>query len=76
MDLLCLGNTYVLARSKIFVILQFCVPGSASVIYNDIENKCILTVFANGSIAKMIKSQNNSALQYWLNAIQHHILRE
>ena len=42
---------------------NFCVLGSALVIYNDIENNCAFTIFANDSITKIINSQNNSVLQ-------------
>ena len=40
-----------------------CALGSALVIYNDVEYKCALKIFANDSIAKIFKSQNNSVLQ-------------
>ena len=33
---------------------NFCVLGSASVIHNDVENKCEFAIFANGSIAKIL----------------------
>ena len=42
---------------------SFCILGSALVIYDDIENECVLRIFANGSIVKIIKSQNNSVLE-------------
>ena len=49
------------ACSKIFAILQFLRSWfSLSYVYNNIENKCDLKKFANGSIAKMIDPKNNS----------------
>lgn len=56
-----MDNISHLARSKIFGILQFLVLGSALVIYDDIENKCNLTIFVNVptvkfSIRKIISS--------------------
>ena len=61
-EFLCVHNSCVLSRSKIFAILKLLRSGSALVIYNYIENKCALTIFANGSIATILHLQNNSIL--------------
>ena len=50
-------------RGKYLLSYNFCVVGSALVINNDIKNKCELTIFVNGLIAKILNLQNNSILQ-------------
>ena len=43
---------------------NFCVLGSALVIYNDIKNKCTLAIFLNSLIANILDLQNSPILQH------------